>query len=328
MPKRSRATPPNLTIPMQTAPRSTRAHPNPSPADPPSTPRAGFTLIELMVVIAIIIALASIALLFNPRREARLAFQAADQLQTYFASARSRALRDQAPRGLRLIPTNGVYNSLQLIETPEPLSLGVFMRVEKRDPVGSPTDPDLPRRSATFEGYNVNNTNPPAIQIGDMLEIAQGSGGIHRITGVTVVTNNMTGVIDTVVTLASPVSAAAVTSLRINDNYRFIRQPRPLMGEPPLQLPLTTLIDLSKSINPTASYSGQIDIIFAPSGQVINATGGRIVLWVHDENKVSKAALVTIYCNSGGVALHPEGPKPWPDPLVYQFTQDGLSSGQ
>lgn len=65
--------------------------------------RAGFTLVELLVVIALIAFMATLAVLFFPNaatsaREAN----AAQQLQAWLNTAKQRALRNQRPSGLRL----------------------------------------------------------------------------------------------------------------------------------------------------------------------------------------------------------------------------------
>src|SRR5947209_3387422 len=74
-------------------------------------PRRGFTLVELMVVLALIAILGSLTVAFMPsaanqERESR----AATLLQGWLNVAKQRALRDQAPRGVRLImaPANTV----------------------------------------------------------------------------------------------------------------------------------------------------------------------------------------------------------------------------
>ena len=62
-------------------------------------------------------------------------------------------------------------------------------------------------------------------------------------------------------------------------------------------------------MNVPTSYDGTTnDIIFSASGSIINASGGRVVLVVSDENNVSPPTLMTVYARTGGVAAHPKGP--------------------
>jgi hypothetical protein len=263
-------------------------------------------LVELLVAIGIIVLLAALTVAFLPKREVRLATQGADQLQTYIASAKSRALRDRAPRGIRLIPSpQGGFREFQFIEVPEPYAPNAFVTV----PPGS----------------NIANVrwdlSGGAVLPGDMLEFTTGQASIHRVTIVGGF-NPANGI--TQVTLASVPPNAAV-SFFVTTSYRFVRQPRPLLGEPALQMPNSVLVDPGLSLNiPTSYDSANFDIVFSSSGEVINAIGGRIVLWVRDDNNVSQPTLLTIYTYTGGVAAHPQGPPGQP----YLFTQDGRSSGQ
>ncbi len=313
--------------------------------------RRAFTLIELLVVIAIISLLAGITLLFLPKREVRLAAQGADQLQTFLASARSRALRDQAPRGVRLVcqPQDMVvdgsgntvpsrFRSALLLETPEPVA---------------PVDPSILNN---LPGYPVPNSytifltlNPGSASVvqnnfplqgivnaGDFLEITtSGSGSVHRIVDI-----RADGVTLDLATVP-PMVNSSTNKVYLPSNYRYIRQPRPLMGEQPLQLPNTVYVKPIQDPNPPPGFpppyslnlptsypdlngNYNYDIIFSPSGQVINATAGRIVLSITDDNNVSAPTLLTIYARTGAVASHPVAPGANP----YFFTQAGRSSGQ
>src|SRR5438552_67707 len=92
--------------------------------------RSGFTLVELLVVIILILTLAAIAVAFVPRvNERRRAAQGAEQLQGWLLQAKQRALRDRVPTGIRLqpgtrLPTATVPNTLfvtdlQYIQKPD-----------------------------------------------------------------------------------------------------------------------------------------------------------------------------------------------------------------
>src|SRR5438067_4896852 len=88
--------------------------------------RRGFTLIELLVVLSIMVALFAIVAAVGPRfAERQRATRGASQVQGWFLIAKQRALRDYAPRGIRLIqppgPPEAQYvTQLQYIEQPEP----------------------------------------------------------------------------------------------------------------------------------------------------------------------------------------------------------------
>src|SRR5205823_4797512 len=66
--------------------------------------RRGFTLIEMLVVMGIIVVLATLGVLVAPRLEQQMRAQrGADQLQQWLLIAKQRALRDRTATGLRLI---------------------------------------------------------------------------------------------------------------------------------------------------------------------------------------------------------------------------------
>src|SRR5947208_1029048 len=96
-------------------------------------PRRGMTLVELLVVILIISVLATLVIAFGPGvGERQRSTRGAEQLQSWLLLAKQRAVRDQKPRGLRMLPDpTSNYNyvtRLQFIEQPDPV-LGIIQRV-------------------------------------------------------------------------------------------------------------------------------------------------------------------------------------------------------
>src|SRR5436305_13462122 len=90
--------------------------------------RRGFTLVELLVVITIIVALMAMIALAAPRfAERQGPSRGAMQLQSWINLARQMAIRDQRPRGLRILPPTQVpvpndanySRELQYIEQPD-----------------------------------------------------------------------------------------------------------------------------------------------------------------------------------------------------------------
>ena len=68
-------------------------------------PRAGFSLTELLVVIAIILLVSAATLpLVLPTLNQRRVSEGALLLQAELSRARDQAIRDNAPRGIRLLP--------------------------------------------------------------------------------------------------------------------------------------------------------------------------------------------------------------------------------
>jgi hypothetical protein len=109
------------------------------------------------------------------------------------------------------------------------------------------------------------------------------------------------------------------------------------MGEPALELPNTVVVLGPAANGPTSqnlpTMGGYCEIVFAPSGQVINSTSGRVVLWVWDTNFVSQPTLLTIYTDTGAVVAHQVAPWNSAQPISatnnpFLYTQDGQNSGE
>jgi prepilin-type N-terminal cleavage/methylation domain-containing protein len=281
--------------------------------------RAGFTLIELIVVITVIIILAGLALALLPTATDRQrATQGAGMLQGWLLIAKQRALRDQAPRGLRLVidPANPtIVTQCQYIEQPDPMSGGQAM-----------TNPAA--NAVTFTGVDLTggfvNPGDQLVQPGDFFETPINSGlPLHRITAVTG-PQALTVLANAANPLPAPTLPAGTSS------YRIVRAPRPATGDATLNLPKDIAIDLSLS-QPGPGVMVPYDIVFSPQGALMRqGLGyGRIIMWVRDvslDGLQGDQTLITVYSRTGLIAGCPANPvNNYATP--YTFTQDGRASG-
>ena len=253
---------------------------------PGSLGRRGFTLVELLVVMALIAVLAALTIAFFPNaassaRESR----AAVQVQSWLNIAKQRALRDQAPRGLRLwivpppgaivtgiVPILNAVTDCQYLEQPEDYSVGAIQS-------GLP-NPALAMQAAyVAQGYSASNCifvngadlvnsysavtvipNMPiagfpgdpnikywSVQPGDYIEI-NGTGLLYQIVQVGVPSDpvgNPGAGNPAFVKINPPLPFPINTPTA---SYRITRAPRPV-GEETLKMPEGTIIDLQTNIN-------------------------------------------------------------------------------
>src|SRR5919109_3199681 len=116
-------------------------------------PRDGFTLIELLVVIALLLVLAGLVVLFLPRvQESQRAARGGTITQGTLQIARQRAVRDQAPRGVRLMVdlSTGYVAALQYIEQPDDFSGGYL----------TTSGPTAPYTAVIITGADLWNGDP------------------------------------------------------------------------------------------------------------------------------------------------------------------------
>ena len=303
---------------------------------------AGFTLVELLVVVFLILVIATLVVAFAPRlAERQKVPRGASQLQGWLLIAKQRAKRDQLPTGVRLQPdpnNPNIYRELQYIQKPDDWT---------GDPVqvlpGSLSTVSLvpPRRADFSGGYSVADQNLWPVQVGDYIEI-KGGGLVRRITAVA----------QNTLTLA-PSSAYPYPILPTSD-YRIIRAPRPLVGEANLDLPKEIAIQGNTTpippnpIDPTMIFGSvarqpdapnppvPFDILFSPAGPVIGSAvssyvqgvgSEAVIFWVRDVSLDSptdgEPLLLTIYAKTGLIAVHPVSPLP----DYFTAVKDGRASG-
>jgi prepilin-type N-terminal cleavage/methylation domain-containing protein len=316
--------------------RTSRANPR------PSAPRTGFTLVEMLVVIILILILATLTVALTPKiaGEQKVA-KGAEQIQGMLLIAKNRAKRDQIPTGVRLIPdpNNPKHvRELQYIQQPDDFVGGADHSVPP-DPligrmraVGAVASMKQDPKNADFWG-GFGATSPAVwpIQPGDYLEL-NGGGSVHRIRQV----------YQYRLELDSSVLHNADWTLQ----WRIIRRPRLLIGETPVLLAQDIVLDLTTNAPPppptggygntlpTPNPDGSIDLMFSPSGALLNAPGSQnfIALWVRDatgdSHLIGEPLLVAIYKRTGFIAAHPvdvTGAQSTNQP--YTFVTDGKSSG-
>jgi prepilin-type N-terminal cleavage/methylation domain-containing protein len=358
---------------------------------PALRPRLAFTLIELLIVIGIIVLLAALTVMFVPNLDRNKGVpNATTQLEGWIRLAKNQALRDGAPRGIRLIqdPDNPLrVTSLQYIEQPEPLAprgTVVFNNVPCRiavwvvtppNPLPLPPYPLLNPAIATLvligpdgqpvKGVNWDDPSTPQIAVGDFLELNASPHVVARITAdpgpfPDQTDPRFTGVPRCTLALDRGIDGTDMSPLILTEGFRVIRAPRPLAGEPLLQMHRDTFIDLTycfpcpiqlKDVNgnPVSSGSppygngityyqpwgpsGPLDILFNSSGQVASAPTGQLILCVqhvdrYDPTNPNKPGtdrlFVVIYTRTGKVSA-----TSWADfgTDPYVFARDGRGSG-
>lgn len=327
------------------------------------TRRGGFTLVELLVAVGIIIVLAGLALMVansgiigNVRTTG-----GSDRIAGWLMQARARAQRTGTPQGLRLGPpdANGFIREAILIEVPDPYTMpaGNYLMIEHVRPMmGAET------RKVYVVGPNAGDvvTN---VAVGDTLSIPS-TATIHRVTGIGATTNITIGMqmfLAVEISVQAPallpdLGAAALTVAPMTPTptystttFGFVRQARPVFGEPLLAVTEGLAIDANNCQLQLNTITNERDIVFSPNGEIQNAGGvGRVVLWVRnplalttnpragtDDRTTYESAgemtLITVYTRTGAVAIHPvnlpagPGPNMGHDP--YAYTKDGIASG-
>jgi prepilin-type N-terminal cleavage/methylation domain-containing protein len=303
------------------------------------TTRKAFTLVELVVVMALIILLASIAAAVVPGilRDEKVT-QGANLVQGMLLTARMRAVRDNVPCGVRLYQStdpngNTVSNELAYITQPTDFSyqydtLTFFSsntaRAAAADFAGGLATASVTGTTATPEEFpvhfgdflEINGKKVPTL----ILSISQSSAvtGTNRYDTLTLLNN-----------LWPPTQTFPATA----QSYRIIRGPRRMPSEDSVHLPTDVVVLLKDS---ASTAYGQIpqrqmtdpggssnkyyyDIIFSPTGTLVgNDSGGSsgapvgsglVMLYMWDSSRTNVTdgdpALVVVNPRSGIIGVQP-----------------------
>jgi prepilin-type N-terminal cleavage/methylation domain-containing protein len=291
-------------------------------------PRPGFTLVEMIVVLAIVASLAALTVgVLRPAREDYLLGVATSQLQGWLVNARQYAGRDRVVTGIRLLPGTdadpGLVASLQIIQQPDGFGGGRASVAEPGNVVDF-TGVDL------CGGFGADAPEFWPVQPGDYLEL-QGGGPVYRVERVLSGTR-----LRVAQTSARPAISAAVPA---TSEYRITRAPRPMAGMATLLLPKGVVIDLSTPYAPYGPQQPPVDVLFTPAGPTAGRgiAADKIVLWLRDDSRAARQAiapqtLVTVYTATGLIAAHavdvtPDPAQPGRYLHPYRFLEDGRSSG-
>lgn len=305
---------------------------------------AAFTLIELMVVVAVILILSGITLMVVPGiLDQDRTTDGAARLQQYLLVAKSRAARDNLPRGLRLINTGGFASEVQYIEAP-PLYVAIkhLETIDVRREVFSLNAvPSKASQGAPFIHFHVSTDASGAItgqhihiyNLDPSIEAQMAGGGSVLIPAMNVWFAFDPGGFDSSSKIVTPNALTGVSPYPEMGTgtdlaaYQFgiFGPPQPLLGEPVQQLPAEVGVDLGSCQGLPANQ----EVLFAPSGQVLHATSGHMFLWVRhrdrpggntgnlaDYQSGGEQQIVAIRTHSGAISVTPVA---WPpsDPFTF-----------
>lgn len=283
--------------------------------------RSAFTLVELLVVMGIMALLAAIGLfVYQPFNNRSAVNNGAVLLQSWLNAAKQRALRDQAPRGLRLLlptiddaikdqtdqPNYDLILKCVFLEQDEDIVGGAIFHaagetdLRKLTITSPPTLPTLGSASSMDDYLEVNG--------GPLMQIKTASGASIQL--------------ERPFPYKLPQSAAAT--------FRITRKPRALgnvatntgavssTSQEILQLPRGACIALKTNAtfgNTLSPAAAPIDILFAPDGSVMSPAPNpdRMVFWVSgtrlDANGLhnpmqGQPQLVVVHTRSGLISSH------------------------
>jgi prepilin-type N-terminal cleavage/methylation domain-containing protein len=292
--------------------------------------RGGFTLIEILVVLTLAVLLMGMtAMISTWALDRDRAEKSVNQLSASAGIARSRAMRDGLPYGIRLLPNGGpVATTYQFIQSPpvlnfaSPSNPNTYLQFEyPLDPTDGPTKGRIPGTAAPNNERHCLIYGLSAEQIG---QITVNStlylptlGTWHQITAVNAAASPPypAGTLSLTLDTYPDFSLGAATHIRVYE-FGMYGPARAVLGEEVMQLPQYSCVDLSPGRSvPELGGAPYYDILWAPSGRLVTVpppspnTGayGHVFLWVCNPDKrgqpfedAGEQLLCVIKSQSGG----------------------------
>jgi prepilin-type N-terminal cleavage/methylation domain-containing protein len=268
--------------------------------------RKGFTLVEMLVVLSIVVVVSVIIIPFIARSNDKdIVPRGARFLQGALMQARSRAQLERTPNGVRLLPTTVVTVGAPLYETlawSEQFEYihdpGDFIDGFAQGPLDD-TVVLLPMYHLTVVAgpspmaanfFNNNQATPwtgEPVRPGDYIEFL-GNGQLFQIMGFpggvtyppyTQPPYNLPATLPAIngyqygatMLLSRPLTPTLSQPLS-QTNYRIIRKPRPVPGERPMEMPRGVVVDLTgrfNDSNPPGTGMGQLSLGDRDLGNVL-----------------------------------------------------------
>lgn len=289
---------------------------------------SGFTLVELLVVMTIMVVFASLTAAFYPSLKADNAIsRVSTMVQSNFVAARQRAKRDRVPTGIRMqLDADGRCTQLLLVQKPEELNVNTLGNITATT-----------GNSLTFA--------QPLTQLGFEDLIFPYDCVVNNSSGESLI---ISGIIGNNANYLPSFSVPNFYQLPFSD-YRVIRMPRTIPGENKVDITDEYEISLSKfgsiaagkesfarSNLPISTLAGGVfDIIFGPSGTLSSpGLSGDAVLWLHKFSNgptdFSNDALICIRKINGKIGAFPvdrlNSSNP-ADSSPFGFTKDPRNEG-